>query len=401
MRITDVQVIVTCPARTNYVIVKILTDEPGLFGLGNGTLMGGELALAAMIEQHLAPRLIGSDPDRIEDTWQLLQRATYWRNGRALAAALAAIDVALWDIKGKRLGAPLYSLLGGKCREGVLCYGHASGRDIEETLDNVRRYRERGFRAIRAQVGTPGYEEGSYGVRSSQPAEQPARATRRWEPGPYLRIVPKLFERLRAEVGDEVELLHDVHDRLTPIQAAQLARELELYHLFFLEDPIPVENKDGLRLLRAHTTTPIAIGERFNSKWDCLPLITSQSIDYVRNAMSKSGGITELRKIAAIAEPFQVKTAFQGPADISPLAFAASVHLDLAVPNFGIQEFPEFPPRIAELFHGMPTFRDGYLAASDAPGLGIELDEQALRRSPYQPFYFPVIRRADGALQDP
>jgi len=386
--------------RTNYVIVKIVTDD-GLVGLGNRTLVGGELALAAMLSQHLAPRLIGSDPDRIEDTWQLLQRATYWRGGRALAAALAAIDIALWDLKGKRLGAPLYSLLGGKCREGVLCYGHASGRDIEETLDSVRRYQERGLKAIRAQVGTPGYEDGSYGVRAGQRGDDPAHNTRRWEPTPYLRVVPRLFERLRAEVGDEVELLHDVHDRLTPIQVVQLAKELEAYHLYFLEDPIPVENKDGLRLLRAQTSTPIAIGERFNSKWDCLPLITGQLIDYVRNAPAESGGMTELRKIATIAEPFQVKTAFQGPADIRPIAFAAAVHLDLALPNVGIQEWAEFPPDVEEFFPGLPTYRDGYLVVSDAPGHGVAIDEARVGRFPYQPFFFPVIRRDDGSLQDP
>lgn len=401
MKITDVQVIVTCPRNMNYVIVKILTDEPGLSGIGNGTLVGGELALATMIEQHFAPRLIGSDPDRIEDTWQLLQRATYWRGGRAVAAAMAAIDVALWDLKGKRYGAPLYSLLGGKCREGVLCYGHASGRTIEETVEKVLAYRERGCKAIRAQVGTPGYEDGSYGVRSVTPLSDPARATRTWEPTPYLRVVPRLFERLRQEVGDSVELLHDVHDRLTPIQVAQLAKELEPYHLFFLEDPIPVENTDGLRLIRQHTTTPIAIGERFSSKWDCLPLLTNQLIDYVRNPLSKSGGLTELRKIATLAEPFQVKTAFQGPGDVSPLAFAAEVHLALAIPNFGIQEWAEFGPEIEDLFPGVPRFKDGYLTVSDKPGHGVDINEAELRRYPYKPQFFTTIRREDGSLQDP
>lgn len=401
MKITGLDVFITCPVRTNYVIVKILTDEPGLFGLGNGTLMGGELALATMIEQHLAPRLIGRDPDRIEDTWQLLQRATYWRGGRAVAAALAAIDLALWDLKGKRYGAPLYSLLGGKCREGVLAYGHATGRTIDETVESVLRYRERGCKAIRAQVATPGYADGSYGVRGSGPPTDPPREVRTWEPTPYLRVVPRLFERLRATVGDSVELLHDVHDRLTPIQVAGLAKELEPYHLFFLEDPLPVENQDGLRLLREHTTTPIAIGERFCSKWDCLPLITGQLIDYVRNPMSKSGGLSELRKIATLAEPYQVKTAFQSPADVSPLAFAATIHLDLAISNFGIQEWAEFPSEVEDLFHGIPAFRDGYFYASDAPGLGIEIDEERLRKYPYQPHFFPTIRREDGSLQDP
>jgi mannonate dehydratase len=403
MKITDLRVTISRPLAANIVLVKVVTDQPGLIGYGNGTMIGAELALATLIEQHLKPRLLGADPDRIEDIWQLLHRSTYWRSGRELAAAMAAIDLALWDIKGKRAGLPLYSLLGGKSREKVLCYGHAAGRTVEETVERVHAYRERGCKAIRAQVATPGYEAGSYGApgRGRGPATNPAQTTYTWEPVPYLRIVPRLFERLRQEFGDEIHLLHDVHDRLTPIQAAQLARELEPYHLFFLEDPIPVENKDGLRLLRQHTTTPIAIGERFNSKWDCLPLITDQLIDYVRSPMSKSGGVTELRKIATIAEPFQVKTAFQGPSDLGPLAYAATVHLDLAIPNFGIQEWAEFPPQMAELFPGLPTFRDGYLYVSDAPGLGVEVNEAELEKYPYRPSFQPVIRREDGTIQDP
>jgi mannonate dehydratase len=405
MRITDIEVIVAGPVRNgpNWTIVKIVTDQPGLVGYGNGAMSGGEMAVKTMIEEHLAPRLIGADPDRIEDTWQMFQRSLYWRAGRVLAGAMAAIDLALWDIKGKRAGLPLFSLLGGKCREKVLCYGHASGPTIDAALDAVRSYRERGFRAIRAQVATPGYEGGSYGAGGGGTVadEPPARRVRTWEPAPYLDVVPRLFERLRGEFGREVELLHDVHDRLTPIQVAQLARELEPYHLFFLEDPIPVENKEGLRLLRQYTTTPIAIGERFSSKWDCLPLITGQVIDYVRNAMSKSGGLTELRKIATIAEPFQVKTAFQCPTDAGPLAFAATIHLDLAIPNFGIQEDPHFSAEAREIFQGLPEFQDGYYTASDRPGLGVEVDDAALKRHPYRPFFFPVIRREDGSIQDP
>ncbi|MGH2351123.1 MAG: D-galactonate dehydratase family protein [Chloroflexota bacterium] len=405
MRIADVEVMVAGLLRggPNWPIVKIVTDQPGLVGYGNAALSGGELAVTTMIDQHLKPRLLGADPDRIEDTWQLFQRSTYWRGGRVLAGAMAAIDLALWDIKGKRAGLPLYSLLGGKCREKVRCYGHASGRTIEETAEAVRAHQERGYRAIRAQVATPGYEAGSYGAGGAGAGaeEPPARRVRVWEPTPYLRIVPQLFERLRLDLGPDVDLLHDVHDRLTPIQAAQLAKELEPFHLFFLEDPLPIENKEGLRLLRSATTTPLAIGERFSSKWDCLPLITGQVVDYVRNAMSKSGGLTELRKIATLAEPFQVKTAFQGPTDVGPLAFAATIHLDLAIPNFGIQEDPHFSPEIHELFRGLPGFHDGYYTTGDQPGLGIEVDEAGIKRHPYQPFFFPVIRREDGSIQDP
>ena len=412
MKITSVEVIVASLVRSpgggpNCPIVKITTDQPGLVGWGNGALSGGELAVATLIEQHLAPRLIGADPDRVEDIWQMFHRSTYWRAGRILASAVAALDVALWDIKGKRAGLPLYSLLGGKSRDKILSYGHASGSSIEQTLEQVLAHRERGYRAIRVQVATPGYEVGSYGAGGSGSAGRddadthPSRRVRTWEPTPYLRAVPKLFERVRQEVGDTVELLHDVHDRLTPIQAAQLARELEPYHLFFLEDPIPVENKDGLRVLREHTTTPIAIGERFSSKYECLPLITGQLIDYVRNAVSKSGGITELRKIAILAEPFQVKSAFQGPMDVGPLAYAATVHLDHAIPNFGIQEDSHFAGEIREIFQGLPEWANGYYTVSDRPGLGVEVDEARLRGKPHAPFFFPIIRREDGTIQDP
>ncbi len=416
LRITKVEVITAALGRApgaapNCPVVKISTSEPGLVGWGNGALSGGELTIQTMIEQHLAPRLIGADPDRVEDTWQMFQRSTYWRSGRVLAGAMAAIDVALWDIKGKRAGLPLYSLLGGKCRDKILCYGHAAGATIEDAVQSVLAHKERGYRAIRAQVATPGYESGSYGAgpggRGRSPGtaaaeeEHPARRVQTWEPTPYLRSVPTLFERLRAEVGDSVELLHDVHDRLTPIQVAQLAKELEPFHLFFLEDPIPVENKDGLRLLRQHTTTPIAIGERFSSKHEAIPLITGQLIDYVRNAVSKSGGVTELRKIATIAEPYQVKTAFQGPPDVGPLAFAATVHLDHAVPNFGIQEDAHFSEEVRAIFQGLPEFADGYYTVSDRPGLGVDVDEAALRGRPYAPFFFPVVRREDGSIQDP
>jgi mannonate dehydratase len=411
MKITQVEVIVASFARTpgsapNCPIVKISTDQPGLVGWGNGAMSGAEQAVATLVEEHLAPRLVGADPDRIEDMWQLLHRTTYWRAGRVLSAAAAAIDVALWDIKGKVAGLPLYSLLGGKSRDKVLTYGHASGNTIEETLEAVLALRERGYRAIRVQVATPGYEAGSYGAgRASGPPDPPelhaSRRVRTWEPTPYLRTIPKLFERVRQEVGDSVELLHDVHDRLTPIQVSHMARELEPYHLFFLEDPIPIENKDGLRVLREHTTTPIAIGERFSSKYDALPLITGQLIDYVRNAVSKSGGVTELRKIAAIAEPFQVKSAFQGPPDVGPLAYAATVHLDHAIPNFGIQEDSHFTGEIREIFQGLPEWSDGYYTLSDRPGLGVEVDEARLRGKPYAPFFFPIIRREDGTIQDP
>ena len=352
MKITEVRVIVTCPGR-NYVLIKVMTDEPGLYGVGDATLNGRELAVATALEEHIAPLLIGRDPDRIEDTWQYLFRGTYWRGGPVLMTALAAVDMALWDIKGKRAGLPVYSLLGGKCREGALCYTHCGGSDFQQVEESVRRAMARGFKVIRCQVAIPGCQ-GTYGAtraRADEPGMAPGAARPHeeiWEPAPYLRTIPRLFAHLRETIGEEVELFHDVHERLTPIQAARLAKELEPFHLFFLEDPLRPEHKESFRVLRHHSTTPIAMGELYHNKWECLPVITEQLIDFIRCDLGHTGGITEGRKIAAIAEPYQVQTAWHGPGDIAPMTHAANVHLDLATPNFGVQEMVFF-----DLFEGM------------------------------------------------
>jgi mannonate dehydratase len=402
MRIDAVDVCVTCPAGTNYVVVKVQTDQDGLYGYGSGKFLGGEHTLAALIEHTLAPRIIGADPDRVEDIWQVLRRSMFWRTGPVLKAAMAAIDVALWDIKGRRAGLPVYSLLGGLSRERVLCYGHAAGDDIEATVEDAQRLRGLGYLAIRAQVGTPGYLDGSYGAGRGMAFHTDPRATRVWEPTPYARAVPRLFAALRSSLGEDVELLHDVHDRLTPQQAAQLGRELEPFHLFYMEDPIAVEGAElGLRLMRQLTSTPLAIGERIFSLWDCLPLLSNQLIDFIRVGLGMCGGITELRKIATVAEAFGVRTAFQGPTDSGPCAFTAMVHLDLSIPNFGIQERADFPDAVHEVFSGLPTFRDGYLEVSDAPGLGVEFDARAAARHPHQQTWEPLVRRIDGALVEP
>lgn len=423
MKITDVRVIVTCPGR-NYVVVKIVTDEPGLWGIGDATLNGRELAVAEALEKHIAPLLIGRDPDRIEDTWQFLFRGTYWRGGPVLMTALAGIDLALWDIKGKRANLPLYSLLGGKTREGALCYTHAGGTTVHQVEDAVRAKMALGFKVVRAQIAVPG-ARGTYGVGGAQEA---ASATwtaapvvdrgggegsgplaqgdalplveTNWEPSAYLRVVPPLFAHLRNTIGDEVELLHDVHERLTPIQAARLAKELEPFHLFFLEDPLRPEHKESFRLLRQHTTTPLAMGELFHSRYECLTLFTEQLIDFIRCDIAHIGGLTEARKIAALAEPFGVQTAWHGPGDIAPVTHAANVHLDVSIPNFGIQEMVFFPEVVQEVLPGAPQYRDGYLWPSDAPGLGCDVDEAAAKRYPYRRAYLPTTRRADGAVHD-
>ena len=427
MKITEVRIIVTCPSR-NYVVVKILTDEPGLYGVGDATLNGRELAVAAALTEHIGPLLIGRDPDRIEDIWQMLFRGTYWRGGPVLMTALAGVDTALWDIKGKRANLPVYSLLGGKTREGVLAYTHAGGRDFAAVEDDVRTKMEQGFKVIRCQVSIPG-NVGTYGAGGAKEAatatwgrpavseeqkEQiieadPAPAwgdggsmpyVETWEPGPYLRTIPRLFAHLRDKLGDEIELFHDVHERLTPIQAARLAKELEPYHLFFLEDCLRPEHKESFRTIRQHSTTPLAMGELFHTKWECLPLITEQLIDFIRCDLGHIGGITEARKIAHIAECYYVQTAWHGPGDIGPAMHAANVHLDLALTNFGVQEMVAFPDVVHEVLPGAPTFHNGYLQVSDAPGLGTDINEEAAAKYPYQRAYLPMSRRADGSVMD-
>lgn len=400
MKITDIQVIVTCPGR-NFVLVKILTDEPGLYGVGDATLNGRELAVAATINDHLKPLLLGKDPDQIEDIWQYIHRGSYWRGGPVLMSALAGIDIALWDIKGKRAGLPVYSLLGGKCRNGVLCYTHSSGLDFEAVTDSVHQNIEKGFKAVRAQVGLKGEGlKGNYGLRYSHLYKSPFPEEQIWEPGPYLRTIPKLFEHLRLKFGEEIELLHDAHERCTPIEAGRLLRELEPYHLFYLEDPLRPEHKESFRRIRGYSTTPIAMGELFHSKWDCLPLITEQLVDYIRCTVTHIGGITEAKKIAAIGEPFHVKMAFQGPPDVSPIGHAANVHLDLSMPNFGIQEWPFHEEIVKEVITGGPFFENGYLKVHDTPGLGCDINEEAAKKYPYQRAYLPTCRRLDGSVQD-
>jgi mannonate dehydratase len=400
MKIVDLKVIVTCPSR-NFVVIKIQTDEPELYGVGDATLNGRELAVAAVLNDHLKPLLIGKDPDRIEDIWQYIQRGTYWRGGPVLTTALAAIDTALWDIKGKKAGLPLYSLLGGKCRTGALCYTHASGVDLEAVADSVAQKMEKGFKVIRAQVGLAGKGiKGNYGLKYSHLNQSGFPEEQVWEPGPYLRTIPKLFEFLRIKFGEEIELMHDAHERCTPIEAGRLLKELEPYHLFYLEDPLRPEHKESFRRVRGYSTTPIAMGELFHSKWDCLTLITEQLIDFVRCTTIHSGGITEMKKIAAIAEAYHVKMALHGPPDVSPIGHAANVHFDLAVPNFGVQEWSFHDPCVYEVMPGGPTYSDGYLQVGDAPGLGCDINEAEAKKYPFRRGYLPTCRRLDGSVQD-
>ena len=400
MKITNARVIVCCPGR-NFVTLKIETDQ-GLSGIGDATLNGRELAVASYLTDHVIPCLIGRDPHQIEDIWHYLYRGAYWRRGPVTMSAIAAVDTALWDIKAKAAGLPLYQLLGGASRTGVLVYGHANGQDIEQTVDEVLRYRAMGYRAIRAQSGVPGLEK-VYGVGRGtmfyEPADASLPSEHDWDTAKYLRHTPRLFDAVRNAVGDDVHLLHDVHHRLTPIEAARLGKDLEPYRLFWMEDATPAENQDAFRLIRQHTTTPIAVGEVFNTIWDCKALIENQLIDYIRTTVVHAGGITHLRRIADLAALYQVRTGSHGATDLSPVCMGTALHFDLWVPNFGIQEYMRHTDETDAVFPHAYVFKDGYMHPGETPGHGVEIDEALAAKFPYQRAYLPVNRlQHDGTL---
>ncbi|NBD22322.1 enolase C-terminal domain-like protein [Paenibacillus glycinis] len=370
LTIRDVNVILTAPEGINLVVVKIETSEPGLYGLGCATFTQRYLAVATAIEQYLKPFLIGKDPHRIEDIWQSAMVSSYWRNGPVLNNALSGVDMALWDIKGKSAGLPVYQLLGGKCREAAAVYRHADGRDEHEVEDNVRKYMEQGIHYIRCQMG--GY--GGRGHQLRQP-ENPLPGAY-FDPNAYARSVPRLFGHVRNAVGWEVELLHDIHERLVPIEAIRLAKQLEPYRLFFLEDPLAPEQLDWFETMRGQTATPIAMGELFTHPREWTPLIAGRLIDFIRCHISAIGGLTPAKKLASLCEAFSVRTAWHGPGDVSPVGHAANLHLDVSSINFGIQEWYGFSERIQEVFPGCPQLRNGFAYPNDKPGLGIDLDEK-------------------------
>ena len=398
--IVDARVIVTCPGR-NFVTLKI-TTRSGVTGLGDATLNGRELSVASYLQDHVVPNLIGRDAGRIEDIWQFFYRGAYWRRGPVTMTAIAAVDVALWDILGKMAGLPIYQLLGGRSREGALVYGHANGRDIAETSEAVGRFIEQGFIAIRAQCGVPGIKK-AYGIstgRAYEPAESELPAETVWNTPKYLQVVPKLFEQLRADHGPDVELLHDVHHRLTPIEAARLARDLEPYRLFWLEDSTPAENQKSFELIRQHSVTPLAVGEVFNSIWDCKHLIENQLIDYIRTTIVHGGGITHIRRLADFAALHQVRTGFHGATDLSPVCMGAALHFDTWVPNFGIQEYMFHSDETDAVFPHDYVLRDGRLHVGDTPGHGVDIDEKLAAKYPYSPKQLPIARLEDGSMWD-
>lgn len=400
-KITAAKTIVTCPGR-NFVTLKIETDD-GVTGVGDATLNGRELAVASYLDNHVIPCLIGRDAHQIEDIWQYLYRGAYWRRGPVTMTAIAAVDMALWDIKGKIAGLPVYQLLGGASRSGVMVYGHANGQTIEETIERAREYVDAGYRAVRLQAGVPGLKA-AYGVSKDkffyEPADSDLPTETVWSSEKYLRLVPELFAAAREALGWDVHLLHDVHHRLKPIEAARLGKDLEPYRPFWIEDPTPAENQAAFRLIRQHTTTPIAVGEIFSSVWDCKQLIEEQLIDYVRATVLHAGGITHLKKLAAFADLHGVRTGCHGATDLSPVTMAAALHFDLSIPNFGVQEYMRHTAETDAVFPHAYRFEAGALHPGEAPGLGVDIDEAAAAKFPYRRAYLPVARLEDGTMHD-
>ena len=403
LKITKVRTILTSPQpRQRFVVVKVETAEPGLYGLGCATFNQRPLAVKTAVDEYLDPFCRGRDADNIEDLWQTAYTSSYWRNGPVLNNALSGLDQALWDIKGKRAGMPVYQLLGGKSRFAVDCYAHSSGRDLAQLEESVRANLDRGFRHIRIQLGGYGspqlsskadYEDAGFGL----PVESHMDAR------PYLNAVPKMFEHIRNKFGDEIELLHDMHERVEPIAAINLCKEVERFRPFFIEDPLPPEANDYFKMLRQQTSTPIAMGELFNNPHEWVGLISERLIDFIRVHISQVGGLTPARKIAALAEWFQVRTAWHGPADVSPVGHAANAHLDLAIHNFGIQESVQFNQATQDVFPGVPVIRNGYMYVTEAPGWGVALNEELAKKFPLPdaPGNWLPTRRRDGTAVRP
>ncbi len=408
--IKDIEVYNTAPEGINLTVVKVLTSEDGLYGLGCATFAYRYQAVALYITAYLKPLLIGRDVQTIEENWALMHQNAYWRNGGVENNAIAGIDLALWDIKGKLAGMPLYQLFGGAVRKGVPVYRHVDGASVDEIIDQIQYYQSLGVKHLRVQSG--GY---CGGLSLTAPKSAPCGAL----PGIYLNSreyidkTVKLFDALRARLGFTIDLVHDVHERITPAEAIELARALEPYRLFFLEDALPLDAIEYFRQLRAKTSTPLAEGELFNNPQEFRTLIAERLIDYIRVHITQIGGITPARKLAIFAETFGVRTAWHGPGDMSPLAHAANIHIDLAARNFGVQEWSGIEPpnfviqelkypkgALLEVFDGLPEFKDGYVYPNDRPGLGVEFNAAAAAKYPCsdEVTTWTQTRGRDGAL---
>lgn len=405
MKITDAKVFVGGPGK-NYVTLKIMTDQ-GVYGLGDATLNNRETLPAAYLQDYLIPNLIGMDPRNSEDIWQFFYRGAYFRRGPIAMAAFGAIDMALWDIKGKLANMPLYQLFGGKSREGAMVYAHATGADLEDLMDSIAHYVSLGYKAVRVQCGIPGMPTASYAVPETKGQGKHYISdfsgirpkVEVWDSARYMRYMPGALMEIRDRFVPDLHILHDVHHRLTPREAAQFAKAVEPANLFWLEDPTPAEDQNALKLLRQHSTVPIAIGEVFNSVYDCNRLIEQELIDYIRIAVTYGGGITPVKRIVDLAGLHNVRTGFHGAPSHSPLCMAAQAHLNAWAPNFGIQEYLVLgTPACDAMFPSDHKMENGMVYVSDAPGLGVDFDETEAARYSYAPGSHPIVRLEDGTM---
>lgn len=392
MKITDVKPFCIrggVPGRErNYSFVKIYTDE-GLTGLGEaGAINGRELAYQGLIETY-RPILIGMDPARIEHIWQTLWRGQFFRGGYLHATTVASLDIALWDLRGKALGVPVYDLLGGKTREHVRCYchvrsggGHEGARtEIDEMVAHAKEQVAAGWRFIR--IGLGGGQQGGEGI---------------FEQGQALRWTVEAFGSLRDALGFDTEICVDFHQRTTPTYAIQLARELTEMRPYFIEDPVRAENTHEFAYLRHHISVPIATGEQLPSKWDWRELIEQDLIDYCRVDLCICGGLTEARKVAGWCETHYIEQVPHNP--LGPVSTAACLHFDLSTPLFAVQELSWRPGVLGDVIQTDMRLEGGNLFPGRSPGLGVELDEEAARAVPFQPRGLRLLRREDGSITD-
>ena len=407
MEITSAEVFVGGPGK-NYVTLKIMTDK-GIYGLGDATLNTRETLPAAYLKDYLISCLIGMDPRKSEDIWQYFYRGAYFRRGPVAMAAIGAIDMALWDIKGKLAGLPIYDLLGGKSRDGAMVYAHATGATLDELLESVAYYAAEGYKAVRLQCGIPGMPEGGYATGKGANAGADGKDfiteygtfpdQEIWDSEKYLNYMPRVFEAVRERFGPELKLLHDEHHRLRPREAAAFGKSIEKYNLFWMEDPTPADDQAALRLIRQHTTVPIAIGEVFNSIWDCKTMIEEELLDFIRVSATYAGGISHVRRIVDLADLHNIRTGFHGAPSHSPLSMAAQAHLNAWAPNFGIQEYLVLgTPECDALFPSQHKMENGMFYVSDAPGLGVDFDESEAKKYRFDRRYHPIVRLKDGTM---
>jgi mannonate dehydratase len=404
LTIKDVKVITTSGgSHYHWVFLKIITSEPGLYGIGSANDDYQVMAVIADLENHLKPWLLGKDPDRIEDLWQSAQMRTYWRNGPINNNVLSAMDMALWDIKAKRAGMPLYELFGGKARDAVAVYDHQGGKTKEECLESLQRSMANGYTHIRIQLGSyggGGYIPSGQGNRPQGGYQGPA-----FDQQQYVDVIPPLFEYLREQAGFGPKLLHDVHSHMTGMNAVELARRLEPVQMFYVEDILPPEQLSYYRNIRQICTTPQAVGELFTHPLEVVPLVQDRLIDFIRNRVAATGGITPLRKLTSLCEICGVRTAFQEGGENDPVNQLASYHIDISSSAFGIQEENHFPPSVHEMFPGIAEIRKGYLYGSDKPGLGLDIDEEMAAKNPIGPIRnggaYDTDRLIDGKVWYP